>query len=66
MRLSLIFDKGPGSPGMSDGSDDRLRARMDVDVLDNNPLLSAATKLSQRPPTLKRGDDYVAAKAWSA
>ena len=48
MRLSLIFDKGPGSPGMSDGSDDRLRARVDMDVLDNDPLLSATTKLGQR------------------
>ena len=62
----MIFDEGPGSPGMSDRSNNRLSARVDMDVLDNNPLLSAATKLSQRPPTLKRGDDYVAAKAWSA
>ena len=41
MRLSLIFDKGPGSPGMSDGSNNGLRARVDMDVLDDNPLLSA-------------------------
>ena len=38
MRLSLIFDEGPGSPGMSDGSNDRLCARVDMDLLDNNPL----------------------------
>ena len=44
----MIFDEGPGSPGMSDGSDNRLCARMDMDVLDNNPLLSATTKLGQR------------------
>ena len=48
MRLSLLFDEGPGSPGMSDGSDDRLCAWVDMDVLDNNPLLSATTKLGQR------------------
>ena len=48
MRLSLNFDKGPGSPGMSDGSDDRLCARMDMDVLNNNPLFSTTTKLGQR------------------
>ena len=48
MRLSLIFDKGPGSPGMSDGSDDRLRACMNMDVLDDNPLLSTTAKLNQR------------------
>ena len=41
MRLSLIFDEGPGSPGMSDGSDNRLRARVNMDVLDNDALLSA-------------------------
>ena len=34
MGLSLVFDEGPGSPGMSDGSHDRLPARVDVDVLD--------------------------------
>ena len=48
MRLSLIFDEGPGSPGMGDGSNDRLCARVDMDVLDNNPLFSAATELFQR------------------
>ena len=48
MGLSLVFDEGPGSPGMSDRSNNRLRARVNMDVLDNNPLLSATTKLSQR------------------
>jgi hypothetical protein len=33
---------------MSDGSYDGLRARVDMDVLDNNPLLSASTQLTQR------------------
>ena len=44
----MIFDEGPGSPGMGDGADNRLRARVDMDVLDNDPLLSATTKLGQR------------------
>ena len=48
MRLSLIFDTGPGSPGMTDGSDNRLRAGVNMDVLNNDPLLSATTKLGQR------------------
>ena len=47
MGLSLVFDEGPGSPGMSEGANDRLRARVDMDVLNNNPLLSATTKLGQ-------------------
>ena len=34
---------------MSDRSNDRLCARMEMDVLDNNPLLSAATKLAPSP-----------------
>ena len=33
---------------MGDGADDRLCARVDMDVLDNDPLLSATTKLGQR------------------
>jgi hypothetical protein len=33
---------------VSDGSNNRLCARVDMDVLDNNPLLSATTKLGQR------------------
>ena len=41
MGLSLVFDEGPGSPGMSDCSNNRLGARVDMDVLDDNPLLSA-------------------------
>ena len=49
MRLSLIFDEGPGSPGMSDGSNNRLRARVDMDVLDNNPLFSATTWRDHKP-----------------
>jgi len=48
MRLSLVFDEGPGSPGMSDSSNDRLRARVDMDVLDDDPLRPTAAKLSQR------------------
>ena len=44
----MVFDKGPGPPGMSDGSDNRLCARVDMDVLDNNPPFSAATELCQR------------------
>jgi hypothetical protein len=48
MRLSLAFDEGPGRPGMSDGPYDGLCARVDMDVLDNNPLLSAPTQLGQR------------------
>ena len=44
----MIFDEGPGPPGMSDGSHNRLSARVDMDVLNNNPLLSAAAKLGQR------------------
>ena len=48
MRLSLVFDEGPGSPGMSDSSNNCLRARVDMDVLDHNPLLSATAKLRQR------------------
>ena len=47
MGLSLVFDEGPGSPGMSDGTYDRLRASVDMDMLDNNPVLSATTKLGQ-------------------
>ena len=47
MRLSSIFDEGPGFPGMSDGSDNRLRAGVNMDVLNNDPLLSATTKLGQ-------------------
>ena len=35
----MVFDEGPGSPGVSDGSNNRLRARVDMDVLNNNPLL---------------------------
>ena len=38
MGLSLVFDEGLGAPGMSDGSNNRLSARVDVDVLNNNPL----------------------------
>ena len=37
----MVFDEGPGSPGMSDCSNNCLRARVDMDVLDDNPLLSA-------------------------
>jgi hypothetical protein len=48
MGLSLVFDEGLGAPGMSDGSNNRLSARVDMDVLDNNPLLSATTKFGQR------------------
>ena len=44
----MVFDEGPGRPGMSDGSNNRLRARVDMDVLDNNPLLSAPTQLGKR------------------
>ena len=44
----MIFDKGPGSPGMSDGPDDRLCACVNMNVLDNNPLFSTTTKLGQR------------------
>ena len=44
----MVFDEGPGRPGMSDGSYDGLSARMYMDVLDNNPLLSATTQLGQR------------------
>jgi hypothetical protein len=32
---------------MSDRSNNRLRARVNMDVLDNNPLRPTATKLSQ-------------------
>jgi hypothetical protein len=38
---------------MSDGSYDRLRARVNMDVLDNNPLFSTATKLGQRVHLIK-------------
>ena len=38
MGLSLVFDEGPGSPGMSDGSNNRLSARVDMHVLDDNPI----------------------------
>ena len=38
MRLSLVFDEGPGSPGISDRSNNRLRACVDMDVLDDNPI----------------------------
>ena len=41
MRLSLVFDEAPGSPAMRDRSNNCLRAGVDMDVLDNNPLLSA-------------------------
>ena len=41
MGLSLVFDEGPGSPGMRDRSNYCLRARVNMDVLDNNPLLAA-------------------------
>ena len=44
----MVFDEGPGSPGMSDGSDNRLRTRVDMDVLDDNPLCPTTAKLSQR------------------
>ena len=33
---------------MSDRSNDRRCIRMEMDVLDNNPLLSATAKLNQR------------------
>jgi hypothetical protein len=33
---------------MSDRSNNRLSARMDMDVLDDNPLRPTATKFSQR------------------
>jgi len=46
--LSLVFDEGPGYTGMSDLSNNRPSARVDMDVLDHNPLFSATTKLSQR------------------
>jgi hypothetical protein len=32
---------------MSDGSNDRLSARVDMDVFDNDPLFSTTTKLGQ-------------------
>ena len=38
MRLSLVFDEGPGSPRMSDRSNNRLSARVDMHVLDDNPI----------------------------
>ena len=41
MGLSLVFDEGPGSPGVSDRSNNRLSARVDMDVLDDNPLQRA-------------------------
>ena len=40
MGLSLVFDEGPGSAGMSDRSNNCLRARVDMDMLDNDPLLA--------------------------
>ena len=42
----MVFDEGPGSPGMSDGADDRLCARVDMDVLNNNPLRRAAAAVA--------------------
>ena len=38
MGLSLVFDEGPGSPCMSDRSNYCLRACVDMDVLDDNPI----------------------------
>ena len=47
MGLSLVFED-PRAPGMVDCADNRLSARVDVNVLNNDTLLSTATKLSQR------------------
>jgi hypothetical protein len=44
----MVFDEGPGPRGMSDRSNDRLSARVEMDVLHNDPLLSATAKFSQR------------------
>ena len=32
MRLSLVFDEGPGSPGVRDGSHNRLSAGVEIDL----------------------------------
>jgi hypothetical protein len=40
---------------MSDGSDDRLSAGVDVVVLDNDALLSATTQLGQRVHLRNKG-----------
>ena len=40
--------RAQGSLGMSDGSHNRLSARVDVNMLNNDALLSATTKLGQR------------------
>ena len=47
MGLSLVFEDPP-APGMVDCTDNRLSARVDVNVLNNDALLSATTKLGQR------------------
>ena len=46
MGLSLVFEDPP-APGMVDCTDNRLSARVDVNVLNNDALLSSATKLGQ-------------------
>jgi hypothetical protein len=47
MGLSLVFEDPP-APGMVDCTDNRLSARVDVNMLNNDALLSATTKLGQR------------------
>jgi hypothetical protein len=47
MGLSLVFEDPP-APGMGHASNNRLAARVDVNVLNNNALLATATKLGQR------------------
>jgi hypothetical protein len=32
MRLSLVFDEGPGPPGVRDGSQNRLSAGVEIDL----------------------------------
>ena len=48
MGLFLVFNKGPGSPGMGHAPNYGLSARVNMHVLNYNPLLSAPTKLTQR------------------
>ncbi len=47
MGLSLVFED-PRGPGVVDCTDNCLASRINVNMLNNDPLLSATTQLRQR------------------
>jgi hypothetical protein len=48
MRLFPVFSAGPGSSRMGHASNYGLSARVDMDMFDDDALLTPATKLGQR------------------